>query len=80
MDRCISEAERMLEIESGILRRAEARSCCFGDDLSLQLYGSVKTLENMLHKLRSGNISEAISSLNEYEQSISAKEGFHGGG
>ena len=65
-----TEVQKMLEIKSTLLWRADVGSGCVGSSISRHLEGEVKLLENTLSALEEGDVAEGISSLIEYEKLI----------
>ena len=67
-DECRGEVEKMLEIKSALLWRAEGpRPCCGSfDKIKVCLDSEVQILGDVLNALDEGNISQASSLLREY--------------
>jgi hypothetical protein len=72
-DECRDEVEKMLEIKSALLWRAEGpRPCCGSfDQIKTCLASEVQILEDVLNALDDGNISQASSLLREYTNHLS---------
>lgn len=65
---CIEEVRKMIEIKSAHLWRASAGSCCFGPEFARAIDAEVQILENTLRYLESGNVTESVLLLEEYEK------------
>jgi hypothetical protein len=72
-DECRDEVEKMLEIKSALLWRAEGPQPCCGsfDQIKTCLASEVQILEDVLNALDEGNISQASSLLREYTNHLS---------
>ena len=68
LDECRDEVERMLEIKSALLLRAEGPQPCCGSfgEIKTCLASEVQILQDVLKALDEGNISQASSLLTEY--------------
>jgi hypothetical protein len=67
-DECRDEVQKMLEIKSALLWRAEGPQPCCGSfsEIKVCLTSEVQILEEVLDALDKGNISQASSLLKEY--------------
>ena len=67
-DECRDEVQKMLEIKSALLWRAEGPQPCCGSfgEIKTCLTSEVQILEDVLDALDKGNISQASSLLREY--------------
>jgi len=65
---CIDEVKKMIEIKSAHLWRASAGSCCFGPEFACAIDSELQILENTLRHLESGNVTESVALLEEYEE------------
>ena len=68
LDECRDEVERMLEIKSALLWRADGPQPCCGSfgEIKTCLASEVQILQDVLNALDEGNISQASSLLTEY--------------
>lgn len=63
---CKTEVEKMLEIKSTLLWRAEAACGCVGSGLANSLYTEVQMLEDVLDAVVGGETDRGSSVLDEY--------------
>ncbi len=64
---CRSEVEKMLEIKSALLWKAEPQPCCGSyEEIKTCLTSEVQILQDVLNALDEGNIPRATSLLREY--------------
>jgi hypothetical protein len=64
---CRSEVEKMLEIKSALLWKAEPQPCCGSyEEIKTCLTSEVQILQDVLNALDEGNIPQATSLLREY--------------
>ena len=63
---CREELERMLEIKSALLWRAEGARACIGWRLQAHLTAEIYTLEKALEAVLSGDSQKAIAELELY--------------
>ena len=71
-DECRDEVEKMLEIKSALLWRAEGPQPCCGSfgQIKTCLASEVQILEDVLDALDEGNISQASSLLRDYTKHL----------
>ena len=69
---CRGEVEKMLEIKSALLWRAEGPQPCCGScgQIKTCLTSEVQILEEVLNALDEGNISQASSLLRDYTKHL----------
>ena len=68
---CQDELERMLQIKSALLWRADAARACIGWQLGAQLTAEIYTLERALEAHLRGNPEAAAAELEFYVNQIS---------
>ena len=73
----IADIKRMIEIKQALLWRADAGTCCGSlGDIASFLAREVTVLEKALNALQKDDKSEAIRSLEEYQQILEANPKF----
>ncbi|MDD5093348.1 MAG: hypothetical protein PHV74_03075 [Dehalococcoidia bacterium] len=70
LDSCIAELNKMLEIKSVLLWRADAAAACCGPGPSNCLYEETQMIEDVLSALDKGDVARGASILDAYAKIV----------